>query len=282
MKNMKRILYSLLFAAAITHPALAQDAIFPKGPLAKNVHHTGDVWLSHVIDADETFNWSVAQAVSAPGAKLNWHLHPKGQQLLITHGVGLYQEKDKEVQVVRAGDVVICQPNVEHWHGATPNSPVTYLAISGNAPTEWTDELTAEAYNAIPAPELNDADIETEIKELSLQKWQWMADKDADKLAELFHEKAKFVHMGGTWGKDREVDIIRSGGIHYKKADVHEVMVEALNGNTVILWNQITLLAAVGGNEVTNPFMVTEVYVKENDNWKLANLTFSKLLTPEG
>jgi len=122
-------------------------------------------------------------------------------------------------------------------------------------------------------------DIEQEITQLSQQKWQWMADKDADELAELFHDKAKFVHMGGTWGKDREVDIIRSGFIHYKKADVHEVMVEALNENTVILWNQITLLAVVGDNEVTTPFMVTEVYVKENSNWKLADLTFSKLLT---
>ena len=123
--------------------------------------------------------------------------------------------------------------------------------------------------------------VEQEIKELSKQKWQWMADKNADKLAELFHEKAKFVHMGGTWGKDREVDIIRNGFIHYKKADVHEVMVEVLNENTVILWNQITLLAVVGDNEVSNPFMVTEVYVKEDRNWKLADLTFSKLMTRE-
>ena len=134
---------------------------------------------------------------------------------------------------------------------------------------------------SIPRAMAQSADIEQEIKELSQQKWQWMADKDANKLAGLFHEKAKFVHMGGTWGKDREVDIIRSGGIHYKKADVHEVMVEVLNENTVILWNRITLLAVVGSNEVTNPFMVTEVYVKENEKWKLADLTFSKLLTRE-
>ena len=122
-------------------------------------------------------------------------------------------------------------------------------------------------------------DLEEEIKALSTQKWQWMADKNADKLEALFHDKAKFVHMGGTWGKEREVDIIRQGFIHYKKADVHEVMVEVLNENTVILWNQITLLAVVGSNEVTNPFMVTEVYVKENNAWKLADLTFSKLMT---
>lgn len=122
-------------------------------------------------------------------------------------------------------------------------------------------------------------EIEKEITALSQQKWQWMADKNADSLAVLFHDKAKFVHMGGTWGKDREVDIIRSGFIHYKNADVQEVMVEVLNEDTVILWNQITLLAVVGSNEVTTPFMVTEVYVKENDTWKLADLTFSKLMT---
>ena len=107
-------------------------------------------------------------------------------------------------------------------------------------------------------------DAEKEIMELSKTKWQWMADKNADSLAVLFHDKAKFVHMGGTWGKDREVGIIRSGFIHYKKADVHEVMVEVI-GNTAILWNRITLLAVVGDNEVITPFMVTEVYVKQND-----------------
>ncbi|SNR45867.1 protein of unknown function [Maribacter sedimenticola] len=125
------------------------------------------------------------------------------------------------------------------------------------------------------------SEIEQQIKELSTLKWQWMADKNADSLAVLFHDKAKFVHMGGTWGKDREVDIIRGGFIHYKKAKIHEVMVEVLNESTAILWNEITLVAVVGQNEVTNPFMVTEVYVKQNDNWKLADLTFSKLLVRE-
>lgn len=120
---------------------------------------------------------------------------------------------------------------------------------------------------------------EQEIRDLSAKKWQWMADKNADSLEVLFHDKAKFVHMGGTWGKDREVEIIRGGFIHYKKADIHEVMVEVLNENTVILWNRITLLAVVGANEVTNPFMVTEVYVKQDNDWQLADLTFSKLMT---
>jgi hypothetical protein len=84
--------------------------------------------------------------------------------------------------------------------------------------------------------------------------------------------------MGGSWGKKQEIDIIKSGGIHYKKADIHEVSVNII-GNTAILLNNITLLAVVGGNEVTNPFIVTEVYIKENEGWKLGSLSFTKLMT---
>ncbi|BBE17993.1 hypothetical protein AQPE_2152 [Aquipluma nitroreducens] len=123
--------------------------------------------------------------------------------------------------------------------------------------------------------------VEQEVINLSKEKWQWMADKNADKLAGLFHEKSMFVHMGGSWGKEQEVNIIKNGMIWYKKADVHEVTVNIID-NTAILLNRITLLAVVGGNEVTNPFMVTEVYVKLNGNWILGSLSFSKLMTPGG
>lgn len=121
--------------------------------------------------------------------------------------------------------------------------------------------------------------VEEEIIKLSKDKWQWMSDKNVDTLNILFDEKAMFVHMGGSWGKEQELGIIKSGGIWYKKADVHEVSVNIID-NTAILLNRITLLAVVGGNEVTNPFMVTEVYVKVNSEWKLGSLSFTKLLTP--
>lgn len=120
-----------------------------------------------------------------------------------------------------------------------------------------------------------------EVIKLSKNKWQWMADKNVDTLNNLFDEKAVFVHMGGSWGKEQELGIIKSGGIWYKNADVHEVSVNIID-NTAILLNRITLLALVGGNEVTNPFMVTEVYVNVNDEWKLGSLSFTKLLTPPG
>lgn len=131
-----------------------------------------------------------------------------------------------------------------------------------------------------PPVEKKYSETEQQIITLSKNKWQWMADKDVDKLTPLFDDKSVFVHMGGSWGKKQEIDIIKSGGIHYKKADVHKVSVNII-GNTAILLNKITLLAVVGGNEVTNPFIVTEVYVIENGAWKLGSLSFTKLLTPE-
>jgi len=119
---------------------------------------------------------------------------------------------------------------------------------------------------------------EREIINLSKEKWQWMSDKKVDTLNTLFHEKAVFVHMGGSMTKEQELGVIKSGGIHYKQADIHEVSVNIM-GTVAILLNRITLLAVVGGNEVTNPFMVTEVYLKEGEKWKLGSMSFTRLLT---
>ena len=118
--------------------------------------------------------------------------------------------------------------------------------------------------------------VEQEIKELSKHKWQWMADKNVDKLRELFHNDARFVHMSGSWGTARELEIIESGSIWYKNAEVHDAVVEIF-GNTVILWNRITLVAHVRGNDVSNEFTVTEIYQKQTDGWKLLDLTFSSV-----
>lgn len=118
--------------------------------------------------------------------------------------------------------------------------------------------------------------IEEEIIKISKEKWQWMADKNVDELAKLFDDGSKFVHMSGTWKKDKELEIIKTGSIWYKKADVHDVEVEIF-GNTAILWNRITLLAVVRGNEVSNEFTVTEIYQKQEDDWRLLDLTFSSV-----
>ncbi|HEA30802.1 MAG TPA: nuclear transport factor 2 family protein [Leeuwenhoekiella sp.] len=118
--------------------------------------------------------------------------------------------------------------------------------------------------------------VEDQIKELSSQKWQWMADKNVEKLDELFDADSRFVHMSGTWDKERELEIIKSGSIWYKKADVHDVLVKTFD-DTAILWNRITLTAFVRGSDVTTEFTVTEVYQKQSGSWKLLDLTFSSV-----
>ena len=117
---------------------------------------------------------------------------------------------------------------------------------------------------------------EQEVIQLSKQKWQWMADKDVEKLASLFDDKSKFVHMSGTWKKDEELDIIKTGRIWYKEAKIHDVAIEIFE-KTAIVWNRITLDAIVRGSEVVTEFTVTEVYQKRGKEWKLLDLTFSSV-----
>jgi len=116
-----------------------------------------------------------------------------------------------------------------------------------------------------------------DVIQLSKDKWQWMADKNVEKLAPLFHEDARFVHMGGTWGKAKELEIIKSGSIWYKKADVHDSVVKHFDNGIYIVWNRITLLANVRGEDVTTQFTVTEIYQSQGKNLQLLDLTFSSV-----
>jgi quercetin dioxygenase-like cupin family protein len=78
---------------------------------------TRDVFGSTSLNVgDSTFDPSIAVATYDAGAKLDWHIHPGGQVLLITEGTGYYQERGKPLQVVHKGGVIKCLPGVEHWH----------------------------------------------------------------------------------------------------------------------------------------------------------------------
>lgn len=121
------------------------------------------------------------------------------------------------------------------------------------------------------------AELGTDIIAMSRQKWQWMSQRQIEPLQNLFHEAAVFVHMGATMTKEQEIEVIRSGQIHYRDIEIQETSVRFI-GDTAILLNSLQLTAVVGGNEVTNPFVVTEVYVRDGD-WKLASLSFTRLIT---
>lgn len=106
-----------LLCATQSTLTIAQDApIFHKGEIATINNHTGTVWLNELSGPDSIFNYGIAVATFAPGAKLDWHVHPGGQILLVTEGIGYYQEKGKPRKIVRKGEVIKCLPGILHWH----------------------------------------------------------------------------------------------------------------------------------------------------------------------
>lgn len=150
--------YYWLEAQGLTRPlkfsagsqAQTGDSIFPKGELSTTKNHTGNIWLKELNAGDSTFDPSIALATYDPGAKLDWHIHPGGQVLLITEGTGYYQERGKPIQVVHKGDVIKCLPGVEHWHGATPESAFAYLAVTPTqkGKTVWLEPVSDKDYNS--------------------------------------------------------------------------------------------------------------------------------------
>lgn len=130
-------------------------------------------------------------------------------------------------------------------------------------------EISAQEKSLPPA--------EQEIIDLSNDKWQWMSEKNVDRLADLFHETSQFVHMGGYWGKEQELNTIKDGGIWYKKAEIHDQKVK-FTENTATVYSVIHLNSEVGGHAVRFPFIVTEVFVKENGKWLLTSLIFTKTM----
>lgn len=131
----------------------AQDStLFPKGLVGANTdNYTGTIWLNELNHPDSNFTFSLAQAVYAPGAKLNWHIHPGGQYLLITEGTGYYQEKGKPGQVVHKGEIIKCMPGIEHWHGAARGSSFAYVGVTpvAKGKTIWLQKVTDKEYNSV-------------------------------------------------------------------------------------------------------------------------------------
>lgn len=124
--------------------------IFPLGDKNTNDNFKGEVWVKSLVDADSLNENAVGNVTFAPGARSKWHLHPAGQILLATDGVGYYQEKGQPKKVLHKGDVIKCPPNVAHWHGASADTAFVQVAITGrqNGPTKWLKNVTDEEYNS--------------------------------------------------------------------------------------------------------------------------------------
>ena len=143
----------LLIAAALGafQPVAAQDAFdFFRGETFPPARTEPAAWLLELHKADDLLGSNIAVAEFLPNTWLKWHKHPGGQILLITDGVGYYQEKGKQKQIVRVGDVIKCAPGVDHWHGGAAESRLTYVAISPaqKGGTVWGQVVTEEDYRS--------------------------------------------------------------------------------------------------------------------------------------
>ncbi|MBF0575092.1 cupin domain-containing protein [Dysgonomonas sp. GY617] len=131
---------------------LKADMIFPKGDKLENNNFSGTAWLQMLVTNQEAFDMTIGNVTFESGVRNSWHSHPGGQILLCTDGTGYYQEKGKPIQILNKGDVVEILPNVVHWHGATPDSEFTHIAIStkiGLGPAVWLAPVTDEEYNSL-------------------------------------------------------------------------------------------------------------------------------------
>jgi quercetin dioxygenase-like cupin family protein len=157
MRNSLLVVFALLTGFSIScraqvpkQSATAKtNAIFPKGELGPAQNFTGKAWAYSLVANDSTYNTLVGNVYFEPGARSNWHIHPAGQMLLITDGVGYHQIQGQPRQTIRKGDVVKCPPNVMHWHGASPTSGMQQLYIIPNTEkgiVKWLHPVTDEEY----------------------------------------------------------------------------------------------------------------------------------------
>ncbi len=151
----KALIFALLFGFMLCGTAQAEDSaqkVFRAGSRpstqVKAENFTGKAWSDPVFQSPAPARAYGAFVTFAPGSRTNWHTHPLGQTLLVTSGKGITQEWGQEPTIILPGDVIVCPPNVKHWHGAVNDTGMTHLAISerGEKPVEWVEKVNDAEY----------------------------------------------------------------------------------------------------------------------------------------
>ena len=126
------------------------DTVFGQGE--KNPYgefFSGQTYLKRLSENDNIWNSSLANVTFEPGARTNWHKHSGGQILLVIGGEGRYQERGGKIRALHKGDVVRIAPDIEHWHGASPNSWFTHISVETNLPNNtstWLEPVNEQEY----------------------------------------------------------------------------------------------------------------------------------------
>ena len=119
-----------------------------KGPAE---YFTGTVRIDPLFEAPEPARVRGASVTFEPGARTAWHTHPLGQTLIVTAGCGWTQCWGEPKEEIRPGDVICCPPGKKHWHGATPTTAMTHIAIQealNGKVVDWMEKVSDEQYRA--------------------------------------------------------------------------------------------------------------------------------------
>lgn len=126
--------------------------VFPKGEKGPAKWFTGTAYPTALMAADSIYTTLAGNVYFEPGARSHWHLHPAGQILIITDGIGYHQIEGQPIEIIKKGDVIKCPPNTKHWHGASADVGLQQLYFIPNTEkgiVEWMEPVTDEEYNSI-------------------------------------------------------------------------------------------------------------------------------------
>lgn len=163
MKNIFKSTIMILFLSVVQITAscnfkksdtmkTTDNSLFAKGNKLPNDWFSGNAFLTPLLAKDANNEFSIGSVTFEPKARTNWHTHPKGQVLIVTEGIGWYQEKGKTALQIKKGDVINIPEAVEHWHGAAENSEMVHIAITNFKEEEqvhWLQAVTDEEYNTV-------------------------------------------------------------------------------------------------------------------------------------
>jgi quercetin dioxygenase-like cupin family protein len=117
-----------------------------KGPAD---YFTGTVRVEPLLDSPDPARAVGASVTFEPGARTAWHTHPLGQTLIVTAGCGWVQREGGPIEEIRPGDVVWFSPGEKHWHGATPATAMTHIAIQerlAGKVVDWMEQVSDQQY----------------------------------------------------------------------------------------------------------------------------------------
>jgi quercetin dioxygenase-like cupin family protein len=115
-------------------------------------HFTGTVRIDPLFSANPPARANGAAVTFEPGSRTDWHAHPLGQTLIVVSGCGRVQRWDGSMEDIRPGDVVLISPGEKHWHGASPTTAMTHIAIHEQLEgktADWMEKVSDEQYNQI-------------------------------------------------------------------------------------------------------------------------------------